>query len=132
MKQAIGSVLAVGALVPLLLAGCATKGTVAEGSEVFVVNAEQTQQMAFEAVNAFLQFEQANRDALWAVDHGIKQAADELRRTFPAANESAVNALGAYKHNRTVEGRADVNTALAVLETLKREAQAWMAVAGSR
>jgi len=134
MKRALHiiSLLALLALVPLappLLTGCATKATVAEGSEVLVVNAEQAQVMALEAVDAFLLFEAQNREALWQVNPGIKRAADQLRETFPDTNKSFLRVLRKYKESRTPENRADLNTWLAVLETARSEAYRWMAVA---
>lgn len=113
-------------IAPALFTGCATKTSVAEGSEVFVVNAQQSQEMAWEAVNTFLNYERANRDALWALDPGIKKAADELRATWPEANKTFLAMLDSYKNNRTAENRASVTTWLAILEQAKLEAYKWL------
>ena len=116
----------------LMLASCATPSNVAPGHDPLVVNAEQAQQSAFEAVDSFLAFEHAHRDLLWSVDPGIKRAADRLRQTFPGANESLLRAIDAYKSNRTQELRANLNTWLAVVETARVEAQRWVATAAER
>ena len=129
MKLSIAPLLALCLFVatPVMFTGCATKETVTPYSEVFVVNAEQAQQMAFEAVDSFLLFERTNRDTLWKMDPGIKGAADVLRVEFPAANASLLAALDSYKLNRSGENRANINTWLAVVSQLKAEAQKWAA-----
>lgn len=115
-----------------LLAACATPSNVAPGHDPLVVNAEQAQQAAFEAVDSFLSFEHSQRDLLWALDPGIKRAADRLRETFPAANDSLLRAIDAYKANRAPDLRANLNTWLAVVETARVEAQRWVATAAER
>lgn len=110
-------------LLAFLLVGC---GTIQEGSEKFVVRTEQAQAMALDAVDAFLLFEDSNSDTLWKLDPGIKYAADSLRTTWPAADASATRALRAYKRNRTADNKVTVQTAIAVLEQLKTEAQTWL------
>lgn len=132
MKKTVPTiaVLVMLALMPLftpLFTGCATKSSVEQGSEALVINAEQVQVMALEAVDAFLLFEAQNRETLWKVNPGIKKAADQLRQTFPASNATFLNVLARYKESRTLENRANLNTWLAVLETAKIEAYKWMA-----
>lgn len=125
---ALGSV----CLLPVSATSCATKANVTEGSEAFVVNAEQSQIMAFAAVDAFLTYEHDNRDALWQISPEIKRAADKLRSSFPDINATYLTVLKKYKDNRTPENKADLNTWLAVLEQSRFEAYKWLAEASKQ
>jgi hypothetical protein len=111
----------------VLGAGCAQ---LQPGNDAVVVRSEQVQQTIFDVVDTFLAYEKANRDALWAINPGVKKAADDLRRTFPLANATALNMLDAYKHNRTLENKVNLMTALAVIEQARTEAQAWLIQSG--
>lgn len=103
----------------VLNTGCAS---VAEGSDPTVVNAERLSAGAFDIIDSFLQYEHANRQALWNVDQSIKQVADKLRDETPVAIESLRNATKAYKSNKTPEGLATLKTLLAVVNQLLADA----------
>jgi hypothetical protein len=107
--------------------GCATRQNVAQGSDVFVVNAEQSQQMAFELVDSFLAFEKANRHELWQLSPEIKRAADKLRLEYPAANQSLKDSIRVYKATRSEDHKITVNTWLAIVDQAKLEAGKWLA-----
>jgi len=111
----------------VLGAGCAQ---LQPGHDAVVVRSEQIQQSIFDTVDTFLAYEKANREALWAINPGIKKAADDLRRMFPLANATALNMLDAYKWNRTLENKVNLMTALAVIEQARTEAQTWLIQSG--
>ena len=78
--------------------------------------------------NDFVQFEKANRDALWKLNPAIKHTADKLRHcTVPGPGcepngskwvNSAIALVDSYKNNRTPENQANMGTAIAVIQEL--------------
>lgn len=108
---------------PLILAaalsqqGCGTT-EVAKGQQVVHASAVN--------FDAFIQFEKSNRDALWAVNKNIKRTADKLRHKSCADCEpnaakwidSAIAMIDAYKDNRSPENRANMDTAIAVIQEM--------------
>jgi len=116
-------------LVALVVIG-ASCTSIKPGNDAFVVRAEQAQQAAFDTVDTFLYLEKSNRAAFWALNHGIKKAADGLRAWYPAANATAVAMIKAYKRNRTDTNKANLVTALAVLAQARVEAEQWLAQTG--
>jgi hypothetical protein len=113
-------------ILPLLIAsgfffqGCGTTE---------VAKAQQVTHAAAVDFNAFIQFEKANRDQLWKINHGIKQTADKLRHKTcdtcePNAAKwvnSAIAMIDAYKNARTPENKANMATAIAVLQELANQ-----------
>lgn len=102
---------------PMLFTSCGTTE---------VAKAQQVTHAAAVDFNAFVQFEKANRDALWNINHGIKHAADRLRHKEcidckPNGQkyiETAISLVDAYKNNRTPENKANMDTAIAVIQEL--------------
>jgi hypothetical protein len=102
-----------------ILPGCASSGTVEAGSESFVVEAEKDIRTAFNVVDAFLQWEAANRSLAGA---DVTRVADQLRSQFPGYLASARDTLRTYKTNRTPENRASLSTWLATINTAMLQA----------
>lgn len=112
-------------LLPLLLAallsqpGCGTTE---------VAKAQQVTHAATVDFNDFVQFEKANRDLLWHLNPAIKHTADKLRHCAnpgpgcePNAAKwvnSAIAMVDAYKNARTPENKANMDTAIAVIQEL--------------
>lgn len=112
-------------ILPLILAlavsqqGCGTTE---------VAKAQQVTHAAAVDFNAFIQFEKTNRVQLWHLNPAIKHTADKLRHCAtpgegcePNAGKwlgSAIATINAYKDNRTPENKANMDTALAVIQVL--------------
>lgn len=105
-----------------LLCSCAT---VKEG-DVVVVNAERTTAVALSVVDTILNIEYSNRQFFISIDPKIKQFCDQLRKNAPSALDTARTLTKAYKTNRTAENKANMTTAIAVLETMLSEASKWL------
>lgn len=88
--------------VGVVATGCATN-KVAEGSEVFVVRAEQTYKNLDKSFRGFTTFEFNNRAVLQKLSPKIEQAANTVRTDGFNALESLQKATVAYKANRTPE-----------------------------
>lgn len=102
---------------PILLTSCGTTE---------VAKSQQVVHAAAVDFNAFIQFEKANRTELWRINHGIKHTADKLRHRNcadcgPNAQHwigSAIATIDAYKDNRSPENKANMDTAIAVIQEL--------------
>lgn len=108
-------------LLAMFLAGCAGVQT---GQDPVVVRAEQTTILAFDVLNNFVAWERANE---LLVGRDVHQFADGVRRQAPGAFTSARAITAIYKANRTPENKANLLTAVAVLEGLMAEAQKYIA-----
>ena len=84
-----------------------------------VVYAERTTLAAMDRIDTFLRFERSNEATLGKEVHKV---AESLRLQAPRALRMARTATKTYKANRTAENKASVDTALAVLEKLAKEA----------
>lgn len=125
LKPYVAPVLLVAVLSWMSL-GCSTIQT---GSDPVVVRAEQTQVIAFDTVDLILKQEYTYRSLLPAES---KVIADALRTHFKPANDALKNAIRSYKANRTEEGKANLTTALAVVESMLTDAQKWQANYGAK
>jgi hypothetical protein len=90
------------------------------GQDPVVVRAEQTTVIAFEFVDAFLKWERSNEMTVGGEVHSF---AETVRRNAPLWFTHARTLTKAYKSNRTPENKANLLTALAVLEAAMGEAQ---------
>jgi hypothetical protein len=106
----------------LLLASCAA---IAPGSDPVLVNAERTTAVAIDAVDTYLQWEFDNRETLSAIPE-IRETADYLRRNAPTWFETAREITKSYKVNRTEYNRANLNTAMNVLNRAIIQAQRYL------
>lgn len=107
-------------IVPILaiafLVGCAA---LRPGQDPVVVRAEQTTVIAFEFVDAFLKWEKSNE---LTVGGDVHQFAENVRKNAPMWFTSARVITKTYKANRTPENKANLLTAIAVLESVMAEA----------
>ncbi len=108
----------------LLLAGCSA---LAPGADPVVVRAEQTAGAAKKTLDNFFQFERANRDSLWKLDHGIKHTADILRVRAPASIKALRAATKTYKAVKSQEHIDAVDLWLAEVAALVGQAQTTLA-----
>lgn len=115
-KEAAKVAAAVGLLA--LMMGATGCTTVAPGSDPYVVRAEQTINVAFETVNAFLQWEYNNRVI---APKEVQDFAEALRFRAPDAFRSAKRMVRTYKYNRTSENKANADTAVMVITQLINE-----------
>lgn len=110
------------ALLMILMAS----GCVSPGNDPVVVNAERTTQLAADVFDTFLLWERENREALRSIPE-IKKSADFIRARGVTWLETARSMTKAYKHSRTPENRANLDTALAVLRQAVTEVRTYMA-----
>lgn len=112
------------ALGALMMTGCAT---VEDGNSVVVVNAERSVKIAAETIDTFLKLEYENQAIYEAISPGIHKFANELRKNAPSYITNVRTLTKAFKANRTEENKANLTTAVAVLEAALREAQTHLA-----
>ena len=104
-------------ILPILLCGgCASLNP---GAEPLVVNSERTIAIAKETLNAFVSFEYNNRAKC---PPEVQAAAETIRREAPAWFARAMRVKLAYKTHRDAANKADLMTAVAVLQTAASEA----------
>lgn len=118
----IAAVLMAGALSMSCL-GCAP---VDAGADPLVVNAERSIQMSFETVDAFLQFDHANRDVLKQTAPDVHAFAEKTRVAAPAIFNEAWAALAAYKATQTPTTGDKLDDALTTVESLARHARLFL------
>lgn len=113
-------------LIPILIAaaisfqGCATTP---------LGKAQQVQKATAVSFDAFLTFEKDNRAPLWAINHGIKHAADKLRHkecdTCPPNGQrwlqSAWNTTETYRLAKNDVNKDAMDKAIAVIQTVYDE-----------
>lgn len=109
--------------IAVITPGCALFGTVAEGHDKLIVNAERTAKLSFAMVDGFLEYEEANRPI---VPPQMTRTADELRTQFPPAYTAFRNATKLYKFNRTADNKANLNTALVPVQTMLESASGYL------
>lgn len=118
----IAALLMVGALSMSSL-GCAP---VAAGSDPLVVNAERSIQMSFETVDAFLQFDHANRVVIKQTAPDVHRFAEATRQSAPLMFQTAWAALADYKSAMTPQSGDKLDDALNQVESLARTARLFL------
>lgn len=98
----------------MVLPGCAS---VAPGHDPVVVRAEQVRDVAVTTFDVLLELEYQNSEALWKVSPEIKRTCDYIRKNERLWINGLTSMINAYKKNRTPEGKANLTTALATLES---------------
>jgi len=98
-------------------AGCAPAGAVT--GDPVVINSERAIGIAWDTVDGFLRWEKANRSVIPPKVHAVAQ---KLRAEAPDAFNNARSVLRAYKHNRSPEQKALVDTWIATISELARVA----------
>ena len=94
------------------LGACVSTG----GGDPIVVNAEKTTQIALDSFDSFLKYEYENRAALESVNPQIHQYANYVRENAQKWLQSARSMTQAYKYNRNETNKANLQTAIAVLQ----------------
>jgi hypothetical protein len=107
------------ALFAFIAIGCST---VDQGQSSVVVRSEQTQQIAFDVLDRYVNWEYENRALLAAISPEFKIAGDRIRSKGLDAIEALHRVTKKYKDNRTPENLADLQTWLAVVQGLQAEA----------
>jgi hypothetical protein len=126
LRALIGALLIAAAPVSVLVPVAVTTGCVALKGDPVIIRAEQSIQMGFATCDAFVRFEyKNNKNGELGAD--VRKAAERIRRYAPGWIESANAILRAYKHNKTDENKANLITALAVIETAMVEANKHLA-----
>jgi hypothetical protein len=108
--------------IALLGTGCSS---IAPGNDPLVVNAERTTTLAVDTFDLFVKWEYDNRTVLSKVPQ-IRKAADRIRTQAPTWLSTARNLTKAYKANRTLENKANLETAITVLRTALAEARVYL------
>jgi hypothetical protein len=108
--------------IALLGTGCSS---IAPGNDALVVNAERTTTLAVDTFDLFVKWEYDNRVVLSKVPE-IRKAADHIRTNGPTWLTTARNLTKAYKSNRTLENKANLETAITVLRTALAEARTYL------
>lgn len=109
-----------------LVVGCAQ---IQPGNDPVVVNAERSTQVALATMDAFLQIEYNNRDMLKKVNPAIHTYAEYVRRNGQHYLQSARALTLAYKNNRSAENKANLQTAIALLNEISNQANTYAAQA---
>jgi len=104
-------------LLPLLLAGCFA--TLDKNADPVVVNAERAMEIARVTLDAFVRFEYRQRAKC---PPEVQDAAERIRQHAPEWFNRAMRLKLAYKQNRDAQNRANLLTAIAVLQTAASEA----------
>src|ERR1051326_8629133 len=109
------------------LSGCITlSGTTAQSAQsatISVVAAEKTLRVAKDTIDLFLHLEYDIQALVKEKFPEVHSFAEKLRRTAPDLLISANNIKNAYKHNRTPENAASLQTILATLQETATQAQ---------
>ena len=106
------------------LIGCAS---VQPGNDPVVVNAERSTAVALATMDAFLQIEYNNRAMLKQVNPGIHIYAEYLRRNGQHYLQTARALTLAYKQNRSATNKANLQTAIALLNEIANQANTYVA-----
>ena len=115
-------------ILALFLIGCATVQT---GNDTAVVDAERTTNVAYEAINSFLQIEYQNKTWVKANAPQIHTYANTLRLHAKQWKDSAIALIDTYKTNRSATNKANFQTAIAVLTQAMYQAQQYQSQIGA-
>lgn len=112
----------------LLLSACVQ---LQSGADPVVVRAEQITASAYDTMETFKKYEFDNRATLEALNPKIETYANVIRRNGKRWLQTARSETMAYKNNRTSENKANMNTAIAVLQEAIHQIGLYMAQAGA-
>ena len=96
------------------------------GNDPVVVNAEKTTNEAYIAMENFKQYEYNNRATLEKLNPQIEHYANVIRRNEKQWLQSARSATMAYKNNRDATNKANLDTAIKVLQEAIRQVGIYM------
>ena len=106
-----------------LLAGCAG---IQPGNDPVVVNAERITASAAETFDGLFRTEAENHAVIKARAPAVAAGVNKLRQVAPEALDAARAVTKAYKNNRSAENKANVGTAIAVLQSLLDQARQYL------
>jgi len=107
-------------LIAAPIVGCRT---IQDGESNIVVRSEQTLDISFAVLDNFLRFVDASSSELPV---NVLLVADAIKRNAPVALRSANNLRRRYKDNLTPENRANLLTAICVVEQLVEGSKVWL------
>lgn len=99
------------------------------GADPVVVRAEQTTASAYDSFETFKKYEYDNRVTLESLNPKIETYANIVRRNEKKWLQTARAETMAYKNNRNDQNKANMNTAIAVLEEAMHQISLYMAQA---
>jgi hypothetical protein len=108
----------------MFVASCAT---IAPGNDPVVVRVEQATVMAVDTIDAFLLSEFQHRESYRLLSPDIERFANVLRREVPPAVTSLREITKTYKTNRNEQNKANMITALAVVQSAASQAANYIA-----
>src|SRR5215471_8108894 len=111
-------------LVLALLCAC---NNIAPGNDPVVVDAQRIIPSAHDTINAFLKTEAENHVIIKAQAPQISNYANMVRRNAPHWFETAWSTLDTYRHNRSPQNKATLQTSLAVLGQVITQIQTYSA-----
>jgi hypothetical protein len=100
---------------PVYLTGCAS---ILPGNDATLVNAERVNSVAFTTFDSFLALERQQEVYVKANLPQVHSFANNLRVNGQRYLQSARAATEAYRTSRTPENKANLNTAIAVLQAI--------------
>ncbi len=103
--------------------GCAG---IQPGNDPVVVNAERTTTVAVTSFDSFLKYERSNDAELRSVNPQIHKFANKIRDNGQHWLQTARSTTQAYKNNRTPENKANLQTAIAVLQEAVNQINQYM------
>lgn len=106
------------AVAPLIV-GCGGCVQLEPGADSVLVRAEQVAAGAFEVMDAFVELEYNNREALRKLSPEIESAANKVRIEGKHALVELRKATSVYKKNRSPENKMTVETWIALTEYSK-------------
>jgi len=110
-----------------LIMGCAG---IQPGNDPVVVNAERTTAVARDSFDSFLQYEYNNKTTLQNLNPNIHKFANKIRKNGVEWLQSARSMTQAYKYNRNDQNKANLQTAVAVLQEAVNQIRQYMTEAG--
>ena len=112
----------------ILLSSCAG---ITSGNDPVVVNAERTTQVALDTFDSFVKYEYNNKATLQKLNPNIHKYANTVRKNGAQWLASARAFTQAYKYNRTADKKANLETAIAVLQAAITQIGQYMSEAGA-
>lgn len=117
---------------PILIAFLAGCAAIQPGSDATVVNAERTTQVAYNAFDSFFHLERVNEAYIKANAPEVHRFANSLRQNAPNWLSTARILTKTYKQNRTPENKANLETAIHVLEAAIAQVQVYSVQAAAK
>ncbi len=116
------------ALLAFVLIGCAG---IQPGNDPVVVNAERSTSVAVDTFDSLFRVEAANHELLKANAPQVVAGVNLLRRNAPHWISSVRALTVAYKSNRSAQNKANLETALSVLEAGISQARTYLSQIGA-